>query len=129
MPTGSRKQYAGDSTHRASGIAGASSGTVLALVANTLPPSSPWRPWLILIAPSIAVVVSGFVVWANRLLEDYLIDKRKRLFFARIKNTIEAALNNPSTSSTHKDELRAQLEKIEKLQFQSDLKLLVKEWH
>ena len=114
---------------RGAGLAGASTGTMLALVANTLPENSPWKPWLVLIAPSVAVAIGLFVGWSNEMLEDYLNSKRKKLFFDRIKNTIERALNNPATSDVHKEQLRAQLEQIEKLQFQSDLEFLIKEWH
>jgi uncharacterized protein YoaH (UPF0181 family) len=127
MPPTRKQGSAGKSPHRGAGIAGASSGTVLALVANNLPANSPWKPWLILIAPSIAVAIGVFVGWANGLLEDYLNSQRKKLLFSRIKNTIQAALSNPTTSSMHKEQLQRQLERIEKLQFDSDLDLLIKE--
>ena len=113
--------------HTGAGIAGAGGGTMLAFVANNLPANSPWKPWLVLIAPSLSVAIGVFGAWASNWLEDYVQSKRKKLLFDRVKSTIESALNKPATSNTHKDELRAQLEKVEKLQFQSDFELLVKE--
>jgi hypothetical protein len=128
MPTRQKTSNASKSVRSGAGIAGASGGTIIALVANNLPPSNGWRPWLILIAPSVSVAIGGVVIWANRILEEYLNNKRKRILFERLKKTIQTALASPNTSDTHKSELRAQLEKIEKLQFESDFELLVKEW-
>lgn len=126
MPANKNSKTAIKPNRGGTGAAGVSGGTVLALVANSLPPNSSWKPWLILVIPWVSALIGAVAIWANHFLDDYLNNMRRKIRFDRLKRTIELGLSNANTSGTHKDELREQLEKIEKLQVETDFELLVK---
>ena len=97
------------------GAAGAGSGTLLVLLANNLPDRSPWKSWLVLVAPSLSIGITVLYVWIRKAVDEYL-DKRKIERFVReAKTTLQEGLNNPNTSDAHRRKLRTQLEELELL--------------
>jgi hypothetical protein len=103
------------------GAAGVGGGTLLALLANNLPTSSPWRSWLVLIAPSASVGLSAVFVLLRRYIDARIKDKRLKTLIQRARETLEMALRNPATSEEQKKALMSELERLERLLVQSDL--------
>jgi hypothetical protein len=94
------------------GVAGASGGTLIVLLANKLPDNS-LRDFLILAAPSVSVFLGGFALWLQVKAANYIRDREARLIFSQTKHVLEAALNNGSTSASHKKQIRLKLEDLE----------------
>jgi hypothetical protein len=101
--------------------AGVGAGTLLVLLANNLAPNNPWKPWLVLLAPSVSVALGAFLTWSSRIIQRWLADRQRQFRISRAKCTLQAALNNPNTSAEHKDQLRRELESLELLSVQADL--------
>lgn len=109
------------SSRLTAGAAGAGSGTLLVLLANNLPNTSPWKPWLVIAAPSASVFAS--LVWskATIALETLL---RKREFNALVTHaqaTLDQALKSDTTSPEHRQKLKGELEQLQLLLVQSDV--------
>jgi hypothetical protein len=104
------------------GLAGAGGGTLLVLLANNLPQNSPWKPWLVLIAPSVSVGIAVLFSWARRFIDRKLADRELERLVRRSRETLETALRNPETSPEHKAEMRKALEGLEKLLVQRNIK-------
>jgi len=106
------------------GVAGAGSGTLLVLLANNLPATSPWKSWLVIAAPSASIFAA--LVW-NKLSTAFDLYLRKREFndlIAHAETTLDHALRNETTSAEHKHQLKTELEQLQLLQVQTDLERL-----
>jgi len=102
------------------GATGASAGTVLVLLARNLPDNNPWKSWALIIAPSVAVLLSWLIVRV-RLEADYYLSKRNRQrVYDNMTTKIREALGNPLTSDEHKTSMRKELEQVEKLQIDAE---------
>ena len=101
--------------------AGVGAGTLLVVLANNLPANNPWKPWLVLLAPSVSVALGAFLAWSGRNIQRWLADRQRQFRISRAKWTIEAALNNPQTSAEHKNQLRTELESLELLSVRAEL--------
>ena len=110
----------------AAGVGGGC-GTILVALAESLPPDDPWRPWLLYLAPSVTVILSGLwlyakyrvVEWARNRDIDTVIQQAKKLF--------QDAVDNPNTSPEHVDVLRSEIEELERQKmkgYKAKIKLL-----
>jgi hypothetical protein len=94
-------------------LVGLSVGTGVSLIAQVLPENSPVRPWLLSIAPSIAVGVRSATAWcASQVGEAYKAVMRRRKF-REAKEALVNCLTNPLTSDEHKKNVVARLERLE----------------
>jgi len=112
----------GDPASRLSaGAAGAGSGTLLVLLANNLPSTSPWKGWLVIVAPS-ATVFATFV-WAKLsiMLTAVLRTREFNKLVERARRTLVGALDNKATSPEHREKLKGELEQLELLLVQTDV--------
>jgi hypothetical protein len=105
---------------RSSAFAGAGGGTLLVVIAKTLP--QPWSNWLVLAAPSLSVGVSASFLWAKQYIEEHMEQWEYEGRVKQARETLEAALKNSNTSEEHKAEMRQALEKLEKGLVQRSLK-------
>jgi hypothetical protein len=96
------------------GAAGAGGGTMLVLLANNLPADSPWKSWLVIIAPSLSVGISALWFWAKQKIQSYYAIKA----IEDAIDTVNKVLDNHKTSDAHKEELKKELEKLEKILLQ-----------
>jgi hypothetical protein len=103
------------------GPVGAGGGTLLVLLANNLPTSSPGRSWLVLIAPSASVGLSAVFVFLRRYIGARMKDKHLKTLIQRARETLEVALRNPATSEEHRKALKSEQERLERLLVESDL--------
>lgn len=97
------------------GLAGAGGGTLLTIIANSLPEGSVWKPWVLYLAPSFAVLLSAIWLWTQRQIASHFREREVSDLFQRAKNTLEAALRNPNTTPEHRTRLQKQLEELEML--------------
>ena len=94
-------------------IAGASSGTLLVLLANNLPDSYPLKSWLVIIAPSVSIAFS--LLWKILIREKNAYYKRKRVikFKKLLQKKIEAALSDGLISAEEAAALKRKMIEIE----------------
>ena len=94
-------------------IAGASSGTLLVLLANNLPDSYPLKSWLVIIAPTVSIAFS--LLWKILIREKNAYYKRKRVikFKKLLQKKIEAALSDGLISAEEAAALKRKMIEIE----------------
>lgn len=97
------------------GAAGAGGGTLLVMVAQTLSDSNPIKSIVLLLAPSLSVGMSIFILWVQKEISDYWKIKKMKSIASATKDTLRDALNNPLTSDEHKTAIRIRLEELELL--------------
>ncbi len=99
--------------------AGAGSGTLVFVIAQTLP--DPFKFWLTAAAPTISAASSaGWVLLRSKIVKRYREWEMKQAI-ARAKQTLQRAIENEQTSEEHKATLRRDLEELELLEVRSDL--------
>lgn len=91
------------------GVAGASSGTLLLLLAQNLPDSLTIKSWLIIVAPSLSVILT----WGIKKIERYFKNKLVESLIKKVKVKIEDKLKNPHLSEEDKTRLKKQLVEID----------------
>jgi hypothetical protein len=94
-------------------IAGASSGTLLVLLASNLPDNYPLKSWLVIIAPSVSIAFS--LIWKFLIREKNAYYKRKRVvkFKKLLLKKIEAALSDGLISTEEAAALKRKMIEIE----------------
>ncbi|SFW56294.1 hypothetical protein [Chitinophaga sancti] len=94
-------------------IAGASSGTLLVLLASNLPDTYPLKSWLVIIAPSVSIAFS--LIWKFLIREKNAYYKRKRVvkFKKLLLKKIEAALSDGLISPEEAAALKRKMIEIE----------------
>ena len=97
------------------GLGGAGGGTLLIVIANSLPEDSRLKPLLIWAAPTFSVFLGAIFIWLQFRLKTYLQEREANTVFQEAKQTISDALANPTTSEAHRVKLRKELEKLEML--------------
>lgn len=95
------------------GIAGASGGTLVAVIASGLEDSNPIKQWLFYSAPTITILLSAVWFWVQVTIRNYIRDKQVKNLTAEAKDTLEEALRSKDTSAEHKKVLRNKLEQLE----------------
>jgi hypothetical protein len=95
------------------GAAGAGGGTLIAIVANSLPDGSLAKTILVVSAPTVAVLLGALWIWAQAELVTYWRRRKTEVVLSRTIDTLQTALRNPETSEAHKRALRKKLEAIE----------------
>ena len=106
------------------GAAGFGSGTLLVLIANNLPSGHPWKPWLVLLAPSVSIAVSVIYEWARAATHQHFRKRELNAIVERAKQSLQEALHNPSTSPDHRQQLTKKLEQLELHLVQADLETI-----
>jgi hypothetical protein len=94
-------------------IAGASSGTLLVLLASNLPDNYPLKSWRVIIAPSVSIAFS--LIWKFLIREKNAYYKRKRVvkFKKLLLKKIEAALSDGLISPEEAAALKRKMIEIE----------------
>ena len=95
------------------GVAGASGGTLVALLASNLSDENVLKPWLLLAAPSLAVFFSGVWLWANQWFSNWLSDREVKTVVAAARADLREALDNPHTTNEHHESLQKRMEALD----------------
>lgn len=103
------------------GFTGAGSGTVLVLLANNLPETSALKSWLVILAPSVSILMGSIYHWVKSKVSEHFAQKDFTAAIESARETLNRALNNSTTTEAHKEVLREQLEKLEKIE--ADVKM------
>lgn len=103
------------------GIGGAGVGTMLILLADGLN-NTELQYFLSLIAPSVSVAIGSFWLWFTPKVEKYFKNRELNKVVLRANQTLHDALENPNTSKEHRIQLQIQLEQLEMLRVDSDIK-------
>jgi hypothetical protein len=93
--------------------AGAGGGTLLVVVANALPESNKFKPWLLLAVPSVSVLLSGLWIWTRVRLANYLRDREADTLVVALRSELRVLIADPHTSEQHRTTLRAKLEELD----------------
>jgi hypothetical protein len=82
------------------GVAGVGGGTLLVVLASSLPENSRVRLWLTLIAPFLSVALT--VIWLRAQVEivTYMKNRKMKILGERARGVLQEALKNPNTSSS-----------------------------
>ena len=99
-----------------SGAAGAGGGTVLVVLARSLPDTNPWKTPLLIVAPSVTVIVSAIWLFAWRSIIALYRQKQRKRLFAEAKKTLSEGIENPHASEEHRAVLRKRLEAFQLLE-------------
>lgn len=111
-----RKTFPSHKTSISAGTAGAGGGTLLVALANGLPDSSSLRDWLLLSAPTVALITSAAVAAGIFQYRSWIRERLVSRAIRSAKEAIAEGLANPQTSDEHKARLRKALENIERME-------------
>jgi len=103
----------------AAGAAGASSGTLLVLLANNLPEANALKSWLVIAAPSLSLGIQWLWLKISSTMDTRNRKRTQGALFSQARVTLEKAIQNPLTSAEHKASLREKLEALEKLEIEA----------
>jgi hypothetical protein len=106
------------------GAAGAGGGTVFLLLAKNLPETNPWKSWLVIIAPTLAVALSGIYAWCLHQATEWINGWQFERYFQRAEQTLINALQDPNISEQRRKRLSSELEEIRLLRIKKTLEPL-----
>jgi hypothetical protein len=105
------------------GAAGGSIGTILATFADSLPADATYKTFLTVMAPLITIGISGLWLFIKGVYVDPYAAKKKHeadhSYLTQLatdaKGYEKTVLCDPNSTDKHKKEVRAEVEKLEKL--------------
>jgi hypothetical protein len=97
------------------GFAGASGGTLVAIVASQLPDDSPAKNLLIYLAPSISILFTLLWEWIQARIVNYFKDQEAERLIKKAKIRIEEGIANPNISDEHREYLRQRLQEFDEI--------------
>jgi hypothetical protein len=108
------------------GAAGGGVGTVIATLANSMPNDSPYKSLLIVTAPILSVGISGLwlfvkTVYINPYAARKEHDANRALFkelISEARATYASVLADPNATPQHKEAVRKDVEKLERIMMQ-----------
>jgi nitrogenase subunit NifH len=90
-------------------LAGASGGTLVALLANQIPDENTAKV-LLYLAPSISILFTFLWGWTQVKLIDYLNDKKAVRLTEKAKRILESIIADPNTSEEYREISKKKLE-------------------
>lgn len=91
-----------NSNNIAGGIAGAGIGGIIASLANNLADNNPYKSWLVILSPAIAIVIS----WLIKQVDIYLKKKKLKRLKGSIKAEIDEMMKRPGLTPQMKEKLQ-----------------------
>jgi hypothetical protein len=104
--------------------AGAGGGTLLVLIANSLPERSVWKPWVLATAPTITVALSTASSWGAGRFVHFIKNKRFLRAIAKAKRKTEEGLKKEGASPKQKALMRRHLEELQKIEVTNEMQLI-----
>lgn len=96
-----------------SGAAGVSGGTALVVFANSLPESNALKPWLLLAAPSLSIVVAVVWDWLQRRIADYARELEFRIVLRSARKRLTEQLKNNALKPDQRSRIETYLADLE----------------
>jgi len=115
------KQNSTTQSNIGAGAAGVGGGTLLILLVRNLPDDNVWKSWLLILAPTLSIGLSVLWLWLRKKIIEYISTKEFKNAMSQAKATLQEALQNPSTSESHKEQLCKDLERLERIAVDSQL--------
>jgi len=97
------------------GVAGASGGTGLLALVNSVPDASHWKPLLMFASPTIAVVISGLWVFAMKRLDNWVAERSLDSELKKAESALRAIELDQQSSDRVRKEARAKVEALRML--------------
>jgi hypothetical protein len=95
------------------GVAGATGGTSLLALVNTIPDSSRWKPVLTFASPTIAVAISGLWVFLKTRLEIWGDDRSLDSELKKAEETLKVIESDKSSSDKTTEDARKKMEALD----------------
>jgi len=101
------KSQAGDEkdVKLGAGVFAAGTGTILVAIANILPEENTWKPWLIILSPSVSVIANILGLWLQQFIVSYIKNFEESRKLDDLVNTIDKYLSDSNLTSEFKDHL------------------------
>lgn len=106
-------------------VGGGGLGTLIVMVAQSLPDSSPWKSWLVTLAPAVSVVVTSFWVWISAEIRKSNREKEVKKALAEMRQYLRQQINDPAISAKQRKDYEKRLSILEETSFQRELKKLI----
>jgi hypothetical protein len=103
------------------GVGGIGGGTLLVVIAESLPDGHWAKPFLYWAAPTASVTLTAVWIWIQRRVVRWDREREQRTAVMKAKAVLTQALANPQTTSEHRDRLRSQLEALELLEVEDHM--------
>lgn len=102
-------------------FAGVGGGTLVVLLQKALPDTSPWKPWILFAAPTVAETIGGLSSWAIGRLRAYVRARTLAFELAQARKAIEKGLQTTGTSPRHKAEIRKSREELQRIEIDNNM--------
>jgi hypothetical protein len=106
------------------GVAGAGSGTGLVALATALPDDNWLKPWLLFAAPTVTVLATAGWIWVQVEVGNAIQDYRIKTIAKRLRTFLKSAIDDPSCSDNHRQDLQAKLQEVDLVIANRDLSRL-----
>ncbi|MFC2973322.1 hypothetical protein ACFOJE_14020 [Azotobacter bryophylli] len=108
------------------GATAASSGTLIIMIANSLPQDSLYKIALLHAAPTITVIIGAIATYLISWVKQHLARRELEDAVSDAKSYMVEMLKNPETSDGHKNNIRQKLEQLESVTVESKLSAVKK---
>ena len=99
-------------------MAGAGGGTVLVLLAEQLPDGTPYKPYLLIIAPTLAIVLSALWLRAKRALDHVAEIREADKVLTLARATLTQAELAADSDPEHLKRLKTKIDELELIKMQ-----------
>jgi hypothetical protein len=94
------------------GVAGASGGTGLLALVNSIPDTNHWKPLLTFASPTMAVAISGLWVFAMARLDNWVAERSLSSELTKAEAALQAIEVDQQSSERVRKEARAKVEAL-----------------
>jgi hypothetical protein len=105
-PHGNVEEGATPHVNAEAGIAGGSSGTLLAYLADNLADDHWFKSWLLILAPSTTLVIAYLWSRLRFRIDDYFDQREARAYLNRALSTLQEGIDDPNTPEAQREEWR-----------------------
>lgn len=96
-------------------IGGAGAGTLLVLLANNLSNEHWYKSWLVIAAPTVAVIINGILNFIKRQIELWWEQWKAEAPLRQARKTLQAKITHRDTPPDEKAKYQQDLDELERL--------------
>ncbi len=101
-------------TAKGAGAAGVGGGTLVAIIASSLPDGAA-KTVLIWLAPTLAITLSALWIWCRRKIQEYYEHRQAEAAFRAARNAIDVALSNDSLTPEQRKAFEIEKVKLDQM--------------
>jgi hypothetical protein len=98
------------------GAAGMGAGTFLVVIANQLQPTSPWKAWLLIAAPTVSVLGSAAWWWLQVRIMTAWQDRQFKRFVEEARSTFSRQLEEPGLAEHEQKRITELMQRLRELE-------------